>query len=50
MPWQVYSYPGLEKLTVLNGHIGTVNTIALDATDRCASLHPPDYIFPHRAA
>jgi WD40 repeat protein len=46
VPWQVYSYPGLEKLTVLNGHIGTVNTIALDATDRCTSSHPPAFIIP----
>ena len=37
LPPQVYSYPALEKLTVLTGHMGTVNTIALDATDRCAA-------------
>ena len=37
--WQVYTYPAMEKLTVLNGHMGTVNTIALDATDRCARTH-----------
>ena len=33
----MYSYPALEKLTVLMGHMGTVNTIALDATDRRAA-------------